>query len=150
MLADLTSQGDSPAGWAARVGAAYRGFGANRVVAEVNNGGDMVAEVLRQAEPHLPVRSVTATRGKYLRAEPIAAAYERGLVFHVGAFAEARGPALRADPRLSTAAPAPRPTAPTPSSGRSPTFSDSTGRDDGDDRLLGGAGASNERAGAWA
>ena len=73
-----------PAGWAARVGAAYRGFGANRVVAEVNNGGDMVAEVLRQAEPHLPVRSVTATRGKFLRAEPIAAAYERGLVFHVG------------------------------------------------------------------
>ena len=88
MLADLTSQGDSPAAWAARVGAAYRGFGANRVVAEVNNGGDMVAEVLRQAEPDLPVRSVTATRGKYLRAEPVAAAYERGLVFHVGTFAK--------------------------------------------------------------
>ena len=51
VLADLTSQGDSPAGWAARVGAAYRGFRANRVVAEINNGGDMVAEVLRQAEP---------------------------------------------------------------------------------------------------
>src|SRR5208337_3423168 len=63
------------AGWAARVGAAYRGFRANRVVAEINNGGDMVAEVLRQAEPHLPVRTVTATRGKFLRAEPVAAAY---------------------------------------------------------------------------
>ncbi len=88
VLADLTSQGDSPAGWAARVGVAYRGYGANRVVAEVNNGGDMVAEVLRQAEPHLPVRSVTATRGKFLRAEPIAAAYERGLVFHVGVLAK--------------------------------------------------------------
>ena len=58
------------------------------MVAEVNNGGDMVAEVLRQAEPHLPVRSVTATRGKFLRAEPIAAAYERGLVFHVGVLAK--------------------------------------------------------------
>jgi phage terminase large subunit-like protein len=86
VLADLTSQGDSPAGWAARVGAAYRGFGANRVVAEINNGGEMVTEVLRQAEPHLPVRTVTATRGKFLRAEPIAAAYERGLVFHAGVF----------------------------------------------------------------
>ena len=88
VLADLTSQGDSPAGWAARVGVAYRGYGANRVVAEDNNGGDMVAEVLRQAEPSLPVRSVTATRGKFLRAEPIAAAYERGLVFHVGVLAK--------------------------------------------------------------
>jgi phage terminase large subunit-like protein len=86
VLADLTSQGDSPAAWAARVGAAYRGFRANRVVAEINNGGDMVAEVLRQAEPHLSVRSVTATRGKFLRAEPVAAAYERGLVFHAGVF----------------------------------------------------------------
>ena len=86
VLADLSSQGDTPAGWAARVGAAYRGFSANRVVAEINNGGDMVAEVLRQAEPHLPVRSVHATRGKFLRAEPIAAAYERGLVFHAGVF----------------------------------------------------------------
>ncbi|HTR12262.1 MAG TPA: terminase family protein [Roseiarcus sp.] len=86
VLADKSSQGDTPAGWAARVGAAYRGFSANRVVAEVNNGGDMVAEVMRQAEPHLPVRSVHATRGKFLRAEPIAAAYERGLVFHAGVF----------------------------------------------------------------
>src|SRR5208282_1343040 len=84
--ADLTLDGDSPAAWAARVGAAYRGFRANRVVAEVNNGGDVVAAVLRQAEPQLPVRSVTATPGKFLRAEPVAAAYERGLVFHAGVF----------------------------------------------------------------
>ncbi|MFY9971663.1 MAG: terminase family protein, partial [Roseiarcus sp.] len=88
VLADLTSQGETPGGWAARVGAAYRGFRASRVVVEVNNGGDMVAEVLRQAEPNLPVRSVTATRGKFLRAEPVAAAYERGLVFHAGVFAK--------------------------------------------------------------
>jgi phage terminase large subunit-like protein len=86
VLADLTSQGDTPGAWGAKVGAAYRGFKANRVVAEINNGGDMVAEVLRQSEPHLPVRAVHATRGKFLRAEPIAAAYERGLVFHAGAF----------------------------------------------------------------
>jgi phage terminase large subunit-like protein len=88
VLADLSSQGDTPGAWAQRVGAAYRGFRANRVVAEINNGGEMVAEVLRQAEPHLPVHNVTATRGKFLRAEPIAAAYERGLVFHAGVFAK--------------------------------------------------------------
>jgi phage terminase large subunit-like protein len=86
VLADLSSQGDTPGGWAARVAAAYRNYRANRVVAEVNNGGEMVASVLRQSEPNLPVRSVTATRGKFLRAEPVAAAYERGIVHHVGIF----------------------------------------------------------------
>ena len=70
------------------VGASYRRFKANRVVAEINNGGDMVVEVLRQSDPNLPVRKVTATRGKFLRAEPIAAAYERGIVFHLGDFSK--------------------------------------------------------------
>jgi phage terminase large subunit-like protein len=88
VLADLSSHGDTPAAWAARVVAAYRRFGANRVVAEVNNGGEMVADVLRQCEANLPIRSVTATRGKFLRAEPIAAAYERGMVHHVGVFSK--------------------------------------------------------------
>jgi phage terminase large subunit-like protein len=88
VLADLSSQGDTPAAWAARVVAAYRRFNANRVVAEVNNGGEMVADVLRQCEANLPIRSVTATRGKFLRAEPIAAAYERGMVHHVGVFSK--------------------------------------------------------------
>jgi phage terminase large subunit-like protein len=88
VLADLTSQGETPGAWGARVGAAFRNFKANRVVAEINQGGDMVTEVLRQSEPNLPVRAVHATRGKFLRAEPIAAAYERGLVFHVGTFSK--------------------------------------------------------------
>jgi len=88
VLADLSSQGDSPAAWADRVATAYRHYRANRVVAEVNNGGEMVAAVLRQSEANLPVRSVSATRGKFLRAEPVAAAYERGFVHHVGAFAK--------------------------------------------------------------
>ena len=86
VLADLTSQGETPGQWAARVVAAFRRFKANRVVAEINNGGEMVVEVLRQSDPNLPVRKVTATRGKFLRAEPVAAAYERGIVFHLGAF----------------------------------------------------------------
>src|SRR6202034_1069295 len=88
VLADLTSQGETPGAWGARVGAAFRGFKANRVVAEINQGGDMVTEVLRQSEPTLPVHAVHATRGKFLRAEPIAAAYERSLVFHVGTFSK--------------------------------------------------------------
>ncbi len=86
VLADLTSQGETPGEWSARVVSAFRRFAANRVVAEINNGGEMVAQVLRQNDPNLPVRNVTATRGKFLRAEPIAAAYERGVVFHLGAF----------------------------------------------------------------
>jgi phage terminase large subunit-like protein len=88
VLADLTSQGETPGAWGARVGTAFRGFKANRVVAEINNGGDMVTEVLRQSEPNLPVRAVHATRGKFLRAEPIAAAYERGLIWHAGTFSK--------------------------------------------------------------
>jgi phage terminase large subunit-like protein len=88
VLADLTSQGETPGAWGARVGAAFRNFKANRVVAEINQGGDMVTEVLRQSEPNLPVHAVHATRGKFLRAEPIATAYERGLVFHIGTFSK--------------------------------------------------------------
>jgi phage terminase large subunit-like protein len=86
VLADLSSQGETPGEWSARVVSAFRRFEANRVVAEINNGGEMVAQVLRQNDPNLPVRNVTATRGKFLRAEPIAAAYERGAVFHLAAF----------------------------------------------------------------
>jgi len=86
VLADLSSQGETPGEWSARVVSAFRRYEANRVVAEINNGGEMVAQVLRQNDANLPVRNVTATRGKFLRAEPIAAAYERGAVFHLGAF----------------------------------------------------------------
>ncbi len=90
MLADLTSQGWTSGAWGARVGAAFRGFKANRVVAEINQGGDMVTEVLRQSEPNLPVRAVHATRGKFLRAEPIAAAYSAASSFTSGRSASSR------------------------------------------------------------
>jgi len=88
VLGDHTSRGETPGRWAARVASVYRRHKADRVVAECNNGGEMVSEVLRHGETHLPVRLVSASRGKYVRAEPVAAAYERGLVFHVGAFDE--------------------------------------------------------------
>ncbi len=86
VLADMSSQGDTPGQWSGRVVRAYRSYNANRVVAESNNGGDMVQDVLRRDEANLPVKLVHATRGKYLRAEPVAAAYERGQVHHVGVF----------------------------------------------------------------
>lgn len=76
----------SPEGWARRVVALYEKWGADRVVAERNFGGAMVEAVLRTASRNLPVRMVTASRGKIVRAEPIAALYEQGKVSHCGAF----------------------------------------------------------------
>src|SRR3546814_15435015 len=62
--------------------------GADRVVAEANNGGAMVESVLRAADMRLPVRLVHASRGKVARAEPVAALYESGRALHCGAFPE--------------------------------------------------------------
>lgn len=86
VLADLTREGLRPLDWARRAIAAYRGFEADRIVVEVNQGGDMVEAVLRQVDASVPVRSVRAYRGKFLRAEPVAALYEQRRVSHVGAF----------------------------------------------------------------
>lgn len=85
VLEDATVQ-TSPERWARAVASAVERWGADRVVAEVNNGGDLVVSNLRRAAPNLPVKSVRATRGKILRAEPVAALYEQGRVHHVGLF----------------------------------------------------------------
>ncbi|MGF1550894.1 MAG: DNA-packaging protein [Paracoccaceae bacterium] len=84
VLADESVAGLGPEGWARAVAAAYERWRADRVVAEVNQGGDLVESVLRQVAPDLPYRAVRATRGKRARAEPVAALYEQGRVFHVG------------------------------------------------------------------
>ncbi|TCQ28924.1 phage terminase large subunit-like protein [Rhizobium sp. PP-CC-3G-465] len=86
VLADCSVEGASPAGWAAAVVRAFRRFDADRVVAEINQGGDMVAAVLRGIDARLPITNVRASRGKWLRAEPVAALYEQGRVVHAGAF----------------------------------------------------------------
>lgn len=78
----------SPLGWARRAVAAYDEFAGGRIVAEVNNGGDMVEAVLRTVRPGIPYTKVHATRGKQIRAEPVAALYEQGKVFHVEQFTE--------------------------------------------------------------
>ncbi|MBY0420663.1 MAG: ATP-binding protein, partial [Parvularculaceae bacterium] len=87
VLADWSVAGASPAVWGARAVAAYEEFGADRLVVETNQGGDMVRAVLSQIDKGLAIREAHATRGKRLRAEPVAALYERGRVRHVGAFA---------------------------------------------------------------
>jgi phage terminase large subunit-like protein len=86
VIEDASVEKASPEGWAAAVVAAAARHGADRVIAESNNGGEMVASVLRAPEAGLPVKLVHASRGKSARAEPVAALYERGRVRHVGAF----------------------------------------------------------------
>jgi len=85
VLEDASCQGLAPAAWATRAIALYRRLQADVVVAESNQGGDMVASVLRQVDPAAPVKLVRATRGKYLRAEPVSALYQQGKAKHVGA-----------------------------------------------------------------
>lgn len=75
-----------PADWAKRVCDAFEEWKADRVVGEVNNGGDLVETVIRTHDPDISYKAVHASRGKRTRAEPVAALYEQGRVHHVGAF----------------------------------------------------------------
>ena len=77
---------DSPDAWTSKVIEAYVQHKADRVIAEVNNGGDLVEALLRTKKLEFAYRAVHATRGKIRRAEPIAALYEQHRVHHVGAF----------------------------------------------------------------
>ncbi len=94
VLADRTLQGREAHVWARAGVAAWREFKADRIVAEVNQGGDLVASVIRQIDQNVPIAQVRATRGKYVRAEPVAALYAEGRVVHVGRFAELEGQML--------------------------------------------------------
>ncbi|MGE0022761.1 MAG: DNA-packaging protein [Hyphomicrobium sp.] len=84
VVADRSLQGREPQVWARAAVRAYKEMMADRVVAEVNQGGDLVTAVLRQIDEAVAVRCVRATRGKWLRAEPVAALYAEGRVAHVG------------------------------------------------------------------
>jgi predicted phage terminase large subunit-like protein len=90
VLSDATCR-LSPDGWARRAVEAYDTYKADRIVAEVNNGGEMVEYTLRTVTgrgSRIPYKKLHASRGKRVRAEPIAALYEQGRVSHVGAFPE--------------------------------------------------------------
>ncbi len=86
VLEDASVERAQPAEWAARTVAVYRRHQADTLVAEVNQGGDMVRAVIRGVDALTPVKTVHATRGKWLRAEPVASLYAQGRVKHVGAF----------------------------------------------------------------
>lgn len=86
VLADRSQAGLSPDGWARAVVAAAAEFGAQQVVAEANQGGEMVRTLLAQADCKPPIRMVHASVGKRARAEPVAALYEQGRVVHCGSF----------------------------------------------------------------
>jgi phage terminase large subunit-like protein len=78
----------SPDAWARRAVNAYHEFAADRIIGEVNNGGDLVETVIRTVDPNVSYEAVRASRGKAKRAEPVAALYEQGRVHHVGEFRE--------------------------------------------------------------
>ncbi len=88
VIADATLRGARPQDWAARAVALFHSLQADCLVAEVNQGGDMVTAVIRTVDPAAPVKAVRAHRGKWLRAEPVAALYSQGRVRHAGRFAE--------------------------------------------------------------
>jgi phage terminase large subunit-like protein len=88
VLADASVQGQPPHLWADRAAALARSVGAEAIVAEANNGGEMVRAVLKAAAPDIAVRLVRASDGKRARAEPIAALYAQGRVTHAAAFAD--------------------------------------------------------------
>lgn len=83
VLEDCTLKPAAPLAWARRAVAAFHAHQADAIVVEVNQGGDLVKSVIGQIDASVPVRAVRATRGKWLRAEPVAALYGRGLVRHV-------------------------------------------------------------------
>ncbi len=87
VLADCSGR-YTPDGWANVVVEQYRKWKADRIVAEGNQGGEMVESVVRSVMPQAPFKRVTAKRGKHTRAEPVAALYEQGRVHHCGLFPE--------------------------------------------------------------
>ena len=90
----------SPEGWARAAIAAYDEFEADRIVAESNNGGEMIAAVIRSIGSRVPVELIHASRGKAIRAEPVAALYEQHKVHHVGSFAALEDQMVEFDPSI--------------------------------------------------
>jgi phage terminase large subunit-like protein len=88
VLADRSAKRLSPLRWAERAVKLFDELNADRIVAEINQGGAMVEQVLRQARATIPLRTVHASKAKRARAEPVAALYEQGRISHVGSWPE--------------------------------------------------------------
>jgi len=104
ILSDKTIKA-SPDAWARVALNEFELHKADRIIAETNNGGDLVVHLLNQVNPNVPVKKVTATRGKAVRAEPIASLYEQGRVHHVGYFSELEEQMCEWEPGISTKSP---------------------------------------------
>ena len=87
VLEDVSLRG-TPDAWGRAAVNAYRRWRAERIIGEVNNGGEMIEHVIRTIDPAASYKAVRASRGKVARAEPVAALDEQGRVHHVGAFPE--------------------------------------------------------------
>jgi len=88
ILKDQSVQGLTPLKWAEVAVELYHNSNADRIVAEVNQGGELVEAILRQVDNSIPIKKVHATRGKFTRAEPVAALYEQGRICHIGCMQE--------------------------------------------------------------
>jgi phage terminase large subunit-like protein len=95
----------SPGEWAAIVNSKYQVWKADRVIGESNNGGDLIESVVRSVNRNISYQAVRATRGKLLRAEPVAALYEQGRVHHVGVWAHLEDQMCSYDPESSSKSP---------------------------------------------
>ena len=104
ILSDKTLKA-SPDTWARVALNEFELHKADRIIAETNNGGDLVVHLLQQVNPNVPVKKVTATRGKAVRAEPIASLYEQGRVHHVGYFSELEEQMCEWEPGVSKDSP---------------------------------------------
>jgi phage terminase large subunit-like protein len=111
VLADLSGR-YTPIEWAKIAVQAYKAHGADRVVAEVNNGGEMVEATLRVVDDNLAYTAVHATRGKVVRAEPVSALYEQGRIRHMGAFTALEDQMCEFTPDLDRSKPKRDPTDP--------------------------------------
>lgn len=94
-----------PNEWGGAAVKAYRDLKADRIIGEINNGGDMVEMTIRNVDRNVSYKSVTASRGKAIRAEPISSLYEQGRVHHVGSFSALEDEMCDFDPVTTTKSP---------------------------------------------
>lgn len=95
----------TPRGWAQQAVSLYHRLEADRIIAEINNGGDLVEAIIRTVDPGIPYRGVHATRGKIIRAEPVSTLYEQGRIHHIGSLAKLEDEMCDYDPLNSSKSP---------------------------------------------
>ncbi len=95
----------TPEKWARQVKTSFDAHDSDRVIGEVNNGGDLIEANLRTVDQNLPFKKVVATKGKITRAEPIAALYEQGKVHHIGIFPDLEDQLCEYNPATATKSP---------------------------------------------